>query len=201
MVVGDIKAGDLEISNGGMIKAGGDLIIGSQNSASGTVNIAGSQSSLTVDGMLAVGDSGNGTMIVSDGAQIQSGKVAIGRNTGSTGSVLITGAGTKWAARDIYVSGGNADNDGGHGSLTIADGAVVGTLGGMIDVGDNGAYGVLNFGAAEGESAVAPGIFAGRYLMLSPFTDTVLITMRLTTVLMLQYWVLGISSFFQGRRS
>ncbi|WP_282183934.1 autotransporter-associated beta strand repeat-containing protein [Brucella pituitosa] len=173
LVVGNIKAGELEISNGGAVKVGGDLIIGSQNSASGTVNIAGSQSSLTVDGMLAVGDSGNGTMIVSNGAQVQSGKVAIGRNTGSTGSVLVTGAGTKWAARDIYVSGGNADNDGGHGSLTIADGAVVGSPGGMIDVGDNGAYGVLNIGAAEGESAAAPGIFAGRYLMLSPFTDTV----------------------------
>ncbi|OYR17998.1 autotransporter domain-containing protein, partial [Brucella rhizosphaerae] len=173
LVVGNINTGSLEIANGGAVKVGGDLLIGGQHSVSGTVNLNGPQSSLTVDGMLAVGDSGQGTMTVSNGAQVQSGKVAIGQNSGSTGSVLVTGAGTKWTARDIYVSGGNADNDGGRGSLTIADGAIVGAPRGMIDIGDNGAYGVLNIGAAEGEAAVAPGIFVGRDLMLAPFTDAV----------------------------
>lgn len=57
--------------------------------------------------------------------------------------------------------------------MTIADGAIVGAPRGMIDIGDNGAYGVLNIGAAEGEAAVAPGIFVGRDLMLAPFTDAV----------------------------
>lgn len=173
LVVGNIHTGSLEISSGGAVKVGKELIIGSQNSASGTVNLTGPTSSLTVDGMLVVGDSGQGTMTISNGAEVQSGKVAIGRNTGSTGSVLVTGAGTKWTARDIYVSGGNADNDGGHGSLTIADGAVVGAPRGVINIGDNGAYGILNIGAAEGENAVAPGIFVGRNLMLAPLTDAV----------------------------
>ncbi|MCV9907835.1 autotransporter-associated beta strand repeat-containing protein [Brucella sp. HL-2] len=173
LVVGNINTGSLEISNGGIVKVGKDLVIGGQNSVSGTVNLTGPQSNLTADGILAVGDSGQGTLTITNGAQVQSGKVAIGRNTGSTGSVFVTGVGTKWTARDIYISGGNADNDGGRGSLTIADGAVVGAPRGMINIGDNGAYGILNIGAAEGESAVAPGIFVGRDLMLSPFTDVV----------------------------
>lgn len=173
LLVGNIDAGSLDVSNGGSVQVGKDLLIGGRNSVSGLVNLSGPQSRLTVDGMLAVGESGQATMTVSDGAQVESGKVAIGRNSGSTGSVLVKGTGTKWTARDIYVSGGNADDNGGRGSLTIADGAVVGAPRGMIDIGDNGAYGILNIGAAEGEAAVAPGSFIGQELMLAPFTDAV----------------------------
>ncbi len=173
LLVGNINTGSLEISDGGTVKVGKDLLIGENNSVSGMVNITGSQSKLIVGGMLAVGDSGQGSMTVSDGAQVQSGKVAIGRNSGSTGSVVVTGTGTKWTAQEIFVSGGNVDNDGGHGSLTISDGATIGAPRGFIDVGDHGAYGVVNIGAAEGENAVAPGFFVGSDLLLAPFTDAV----------------------------
>ena len=91
------------------------------DSGSGTLTVA-SGGSVSCGGTLYVGNSGSGTLTVASGGSLSSGGDAtIGGNTGSTGAVTVTGAGSIWNnGGHLYVGSS------GNGTLNITAGGVVG---------------------------------------------------------------------------
>jgi len=74
-------------------------------------------------GILGVGDRATGTMRIAGGAVITSASGSIGKEATSTGSVIVTGAGTTWATNGLEVGSS------GSGTLLIERGASVSGLG------------------------------------------------------------------------
>ena len=152
LVVGAAGNGALIVSNGGQVAA---------YSAGDVAYFAGSTGNVTVDGLgsrfdasgsvFRVGVGGNATLNILNGGAVQSGDNSIvGDNLGSTGTVTISGAGSRWGSRD-FLRLGRA----GSGTLTVQDGAGVGVRF-LILAEESGSVGTLNFGAAAGAPAAGP---------------------------------------------
>lgn len=120
--VGFGGTGTLDISNGGSVSAG-YANIGANFGSNGVVTVDGAGSSLSTTGFLGyliVGNSGTGTLTVSNGGTVTTGGSAfIGENAGSVGIVTVGGAGSSWTAGELRVG------DSGDGTLTISNGGAV----------------------------------------------------------------------------
>ena len=146
--VGNSGTGTLSISGGAQAKAKANgstganqgVLIGYNAGSTGTVTVDGTNSLLESDGVITVGNSGTGTLSISDGAQAKtngttgsSHGVRIGNGAGGTGTVTVDGVGSLLeSAAQIYV--GNV----GTGKLFVDNGGVVsstgtGTTNGSID--------------------------------------------------------------------
>ncbi len=105
------------IANGRNLKVRGLATVGNNGNATVTVSNA------TFDATtgLNVGATGhlNGSLTLQNGASASDFGVSIGRDTGTTGIVNVTGVGTTWSTVDIYVG------DSGQGTLTVTGGATV----------------------------------------------------------------------------
>ncbi|WP_448091824.1 autotransporter outer membrane beta-barrel domain-containing protein [Pseudomonas lini] len=121
LIVGSAGVGTLSITSGADATFSNSVIVGHLASATGTVTLDGSGSTLTASGGLTVANSGGGTLTVSDGADVSSGGATIfGNSAGSTGTGTVDGSGSTLASSgELYV--GNA----GTGALAITNGAVV----------------------------------------------------------------------------
>lgn len=83
-----------------------------------------------IGGSLYVGQTGNGTLIISDGAIVKDANAFIGQEAGSVGVATVTGAGSTWTdVGSLYV--GNF----GTGTLNVTEGGSAGSRSGFI--GDN----------------------------------------------------------------
>ena len=133
LYVGQYGTGTVAVSNAGAVSVTGVGYIGYAATATGVVTVDGSGSTFSTTSSLAVGQSGKGTLTVSNGGVVTTSLDGlIGNASGSTGTVAVTGSGSKWTvSRTLDV--GNAGN----GSLSVLNGAVV-TDGGTFVVG-NGA--------------------------------------------------------------
>ncbi|PDS75805.1 autotransporter domain-containing protein [Rhizobium sp. L43] len=125
LYVGFDGSGTLTIDDGGAV----DNINGSigyfSGAASGTVTVTGSGSTWTNSQDLTVGDSGAGTLIISNGGTVTSASGYISNDSSAVGEVIVTGANSLWS-NSVEVSVGTA----GAGSLTISNGgSVTGSLG------------------------------------------------------------------------
>ncbi|HEX5445629.1 MAG TPA: hypothetical protein VFW87_17510 [Pirellulales bacterium] len=125
--VGDKGSGALTIENGGTMTSATDLIdIGGFSGSTGKVTVTdpGSQWNVT-DGALIIGNDGDGTLTVENGGSVSSIHCQIGADTGATGSVTVTGAGSNWFnSLDMQV-GGSLSSPGGSASMTITDSGLV----------------------------------------------------------------------------
>jgi fibronectin-binding autotransporter adhesin len=123
----------------------GDGNLGEAAGADGTFRMDGG-SVWTLNGMLAVGGFGAGTLIVQGNADLVSfAGASIGREAGSSGSVTVTGAGSTWTNSNGVLSVGRF----GSGSLTIQSGGVVSGVVGIInDEGGTGTALVDGIGSA-----------------------------------------------------
>ena len=150
LYVGQSGNGILNITNGGLVNIGANLWVGDESTAAGTVNISGTvnvlsgkmlvgnvsgsngivtvsgaTASLTTATGLEIGVSGDGDLIVNNGATVISNTMEVARNSGTTGNVQVDGLGTSLALTgDTYI-GGKVAAPGGAGSLAISDGATV----------------------------------------------------------------------------
>jgi outer membrane autotransporter protein len=130
-------ANNLSIGSNGTgmlsIQAGGTLTdqfgtIGDLPGGVGTVLVTGAGSSWTNVSNLVVGGLGAGTLIIQNGGAAEDGSTAsstggsIGQSVGSTGTVIVTGAGSSWINGP---SGGFNVGSFGTGTLMIANGANV----------------------------------------------------------------------------
>jgi T5SS/PEP-CTERM-associated repeat protein len=129
-----VNVGVLTVANGGNVTSEngniwGSAIVtgaGSTWTNTGVVAVDGT-GTLTISSggtvsaaSIAIGDYGTGTMIIEDGGGAFSSDGRIGENEDSTGTVLVTGAGSNWFNSFPIVVGGS-----GTGSLAIEDGGWV----------------------------------------------------------------------------
>ena len=125
--VGANGTGMLTIQNGGtLVDQSG--AVGNLPGGAGTMIVTGAGSSWTNVDNIVVGGLGTGTFTIQNGGSAQDGTTAsstggsIGQSAGSTGTVMVTGAGSSWINGP---SGGFNIGSFGTGTLTIANGGRV----------------------------------------------------------------------------
>nr|WP_321481478.1 autotransporter domain-containing protein [uncultured Cohaesibacter sp.] len=103
MRLGEQGSGTLTVADGATATVTGDLSVGSgiyydddygttsynHSTATGTMTVTGTGSTLNVSGAFYVGEYGNGTVILSDGARIDADSIAIADQAASTGTLVI----------------------------------------------------------------------------------------------------------------
>ncbi|MPR64854.1 autotransporter domain-containing protein [Ochrobactrum intermedium] len=153
--VGGYGDDSLTVENGGRVNVGGDLSVGDTASA-----IAGLQNGLTISGKGSTlhfgGIADIGALLsVTDGGAVHGRQLLVGAGDPGSNAAQITvdGAGSLLNVAEIDV--GSVGN----GSLTVSNGASVGqaAAGSVLQVGQNGAQGIVNIGAAAGDTAAAAG--------------------------------------------
>ena len=146
--------GELSVTGGAELAAD-EIYIGQAGSAIGQagsaiVSVSGDSSSLNISKII-LGNSGDGTLQVSDGSSIVTDLIAIGYRDDSVGIMNVSGSGTT-----VNVDGNIAVGEYGEGLLSVSDEASV-----VVDTLYIGKYsdsvGTVNIGAAEGETAVDSG--------------------------------------------
>ncbi|TFV73198.1 autotransporter domain-containing protein [Bradyrhizobium frederickii] len=121
LYVGNSGTGTLTIQNGGTVSNGADAFIGVNSGATGSVTVDGAGSTWTDTGNLYVGQTGTGVLTIRNGGAVSNGADGhIGANSGATGTVTVTGAGSSWTN-----SGTVSIGEAGNGTLTIASGGAV----------------------------------------------------------------------------
>ncbi len=100
LYVGYSGNGTLNINNGGMIFVwGASSYLGYNSGSTGTVTVTGSGSggpSLLYSAGLYVGNSGSGTLNITNGGYVSNAVGYVGYGSGSTGTVLVSGSGSTW---------------------------------------------------------------------------------------------------------
>lgn len=93
LTVGESGTGDLEVVGGTLTVngSGADVVIGDGSTGVGTVDIDGSGASVLANGVI-VGNNGQGTLTVKDGALAVNGDLVISAQSGSNGSLTVEGA-------------------------------------------------------------------------------------------------------------
>ncbi len=193
LLIGSSGAGQLTISGGGTVDCG-SVFIGNLAGSSGDVAISGTGSTLNTNGSFNVGNSGAGTLTIATSGTLNTmgGITAIiGSGGSSTGTVMMSGSGSKWNAE-----GGILVGSVGTGNLIVQSGATINTLGsltvtnltgtltidgGTIDVGSTLARnGTFNFNDG---TLIVRGIFdngiASVPLVIDGDTTTALPTLQL----------------------
>jgi T5SS/PEP-CTERM-associated repeat protein len=119
----------LAISAGGQVSVNNGWIGTGAGTASGLVTLDGAGSSLTSVNFLYLGDTGNGSLSVTNGATVTSSFFTLGNNAGATGHLHLDGPGTQLnSSLNIFVG------EAGQGDMTITNGAKV--TGYYSDIGD-----------------------------------------------------------------
>ncbi|MGX7876714.1 autotransporter domain-containing protein [Mesorhizobium sp. ORM6] len=128
MYVGFHGTAALTIQNQGQVSSNASARIADGSDSSATVTVTGAGSRFTVDGNdLWVGEGGQGTLIVSNGGQVNSVHTNVGYAAGANGTVIVDGAGSTWAASAQTTIGQS-----GTGVLIIANGGKVSSAGALI---------------------------------------------------------------------
>ncbi len=141
LAVGTGATGSLTVPTAGSGSASYQINVGSQGiltinggatlssllltADSGSVNVTGSGSSLTSTNTISVGatSGSSGAMTVQNGGLVSSMYGQVGSLAGATGTASITGAGSQWMVNETF----NIGTGGGPGTLTVSNGAQVGS--------------------------------------------------------------------------
>ncbi len=120
--VGSGGKGELNIRSGARFNSRGEMYIGSGGGSTGITNVSGIGSVLTTGTTLFVGNSGDGTLNITDGARAST-FLSIGFGTSATGRVLVFGANSLVDSPSITLGYS------GRGALDIRDAASVNSTG------------------------------------------------------------------------
>ncbi|MBN2579481.1 MAG: hypothetical protein JXB10_10855 [Pirellulales bacterium] len=120
--IGYSGIGNLNITNGGNVSGKEYVYIGYNSGSTGTVTVDGAGSKWTNSNKLYVGYSGIGYLNITNGGNVPASTDGeyIGYSSGSTGTVTVDGAGSKWTYSDEFYVGYN-----GVGNLNITNGGYV----------------------------------------------------------------------------
>jgi len=150
--------GTMTISDGG--KASGyQGIVGDLTGSTGSLTVTGAGSSFAsvvtsgqaYSGDINAGRFGTGTITVSNGGAITGNRFYAGNEAGSSGTVLVTGAGSSITTTNQFVVGSE-----GAGTATVSDSGTINAS--IVKIAAlAGSTGTVNIGAAEGSSAQAAG--------------------------------------------
>jgi T5SS/PEP-CTERM-associated repeat protein len=144
--IGEHGTGTFTVQNGGSVTtsslAGDKTIIGVFADANGFATVTGAGSTWTQTDGLTVGNSGPGTLTVSNGGSLATTGLSIGDGLGASGSVTVTGAGST-------MNGGGSINVGstGNASMLIQNGGAVTSGAALIRALNSGTAQVLLTGA------------------------------------------------------
>lgn len=159
LIVGDALNGSLTITNGGSVSNDGALI-GNLNGAVGALTVSGRDAGGTASTwislssvVIGVEDGSNGTLTILNAGMAQSDSGTIGSNTGSVGSVLVSGLGSTW---NLSANRGFIIGESGRGTLRIDDGGAV-----------HSGQGILGWVAGSDGSAIV----SGRTTVWDPFNN------------------------------
>lgn len=157
--VGYYGEGELAVTSGAQVDAYKRVVVGDQQGSNGEISISGTGSSLVVNGTtndiyLAVGNLGDGQVVLTDGASVSSRVGILGFSVSGNGALDLSGANTKWENTGYLMLGQY-----GSGEVTVRNDA---TLTVSSNLGLRIAYmagstGTVNIGAAEGDVAEAAG--------------------------------------------
>ncbi len=151
--------GTVTIASGGSISSL-QGILGDLSGSIGTMTVTGVGStwSAIVDpavlysGDLNVGRHGTGYLSVLNGGSVTGNRLHIGNEVGSSGEVIVSGAGSNLTVADRLSIGIEGD-----GELTVANGGTV-SADRIVIADDAGSSGILNIGAAAGDAAATAGV-------------------------------------------
>ncbi|MEN3931596.1 autotransporter outer membrane beta-barrel domain-containing protein [Microvirga sp. W0021] len=128
--------------------------------------VPGTQTSpLHIGNWLYIGHTANGSLTISNAAIVTDTWGSIGHNTGTSGTVTITGAGSQWINSDGVYVGFNGD-----GNLTVSNGAKVSNTGGYIgyNAGSSGTATVTGTGSQwVNDGILYVGLYGDGYLTVS----------------------------------
>jgi T5SS/PEP-CTERM-associated repeat protein/autotransporter-associated beta strand protein len=151
--IGESGTATVTIQNGGTFNSTTlTTILADSFGSSGTVTVDGIGSKWTASGEVIVGNIGSGSVVIRNGGVVSSdNSVGIAELPGSTGTVTIDGAGSKWTTSSNTVLANV-----GAGTLTLSNGGTFSTT--LMQIAStSGSTGTLNIGAAVGQPATAPG--------------------------------------------
>ncbi len=138
------STGSLDVASGAGATLNSDLYLGYGSAATGSSTVTGGESSLGIKGNAYVGNSGSGTMTVSEGASVTTdGFLCLGFAEGSSGTVNVEGEGSSLNA----TSGVTYVGYNGEGELNVSSGAEA--YMGAVEVSSQGSLSVT-----DGASAV-----------------------------------------------
>ena len=128
LLAGNLGSGQMNILAGGLVQTGGQGVIGSGVSGTGSVLAAGAGSSWNIIDDLTVADAGIGSLSITTGAVVQTlDEVFVGQSATGTGRVFVNGTGSLLAATsDLFVG------DDGTGELEITAGGRVTNFVGVV---------------------------------------------------------------------
>lgn len=159
LIVGDALNGSLTITNGGSVSNDGALI-GNLNGAVGALTVSGRDAGGTASTwtslssvVIGVEVGSNGTLTILNAGMAQSDSGTIGSNSGSVGSVLVSGLGSTW---NLSANRGFIIGESGRGTLRINDGGAV-----------HSGQGILGWVAGSDGSAIV----SGRTTVWDPFNN------------------------------
>ena len=136
LYVGVYASGTLTVQAGGQISSASGIDLGYLAGSTGVATVAGAGSKWTSGDEIHVGDSGRGVLTIAAGGQVENTSEGhVGESSTADGTIVVTGAGSKWTNGDVLLIG-----YGGRGTLNIGAGgqvvsrseAYVGTYSGSI---------------------------------------------------------------------
>ncbi|MCL2711179.1 MAG: hypothetical protein FWE95_09895, partial [Planctomycetaceae bacterium] len=130
LIVGSSGTGNLSLTNGGKVTAASGIRIGNQAGSEGTVTVDGNSVLENTAGQLWVGSYGTGNLSLTNGGKATSaGRIFIGNETNSEGTVTVSGAGSELRTSSDLAVGtygtGNLHITGG-GKATATDDIIIG---------------------------------------------------------------------------
>jgi outer membrane autotransporter protein len=129
--------GQLEVRNGGKLNVGNTFSVGTSQGATGIVTVN-SGGVINNDGNLIIGDSGVGTLTLTDRSAAQSGgSIIIGDRSGASGTITVDSSSILTSGKDLIVG------ENGQGTLVIKNGGKVSNQNSVI-ADHTGSYGSAN---------------------------------------------------------
>lgn len=158
-----IGSGAVKVSDGAYMETDGTYVSGVQGGGAASMIVTGAGTVLDAHLLVYIAGDGNGTngdgsMTVSDAATVTASVIAAGVDPLSTGTLLVTGAGTSVSTvpHGTFLGNVYAGSEG-NGTIIVQAGASL-TVANELRIGyATGSTGKLIIGAAEGEAAAAPG--------------------------------------------
>ena len=159
IAIGNTTDGALDISSGGLL-SNGSAIVGNQAGSTGAVTVDGAGTQWNNAGSLRVGQAGNGTVHISNGAVVTStlpsgvtlAVSGVGFAGGTTSSITVDGTGSVWDDSSTRIDIG----DEGAGTLTISNGGLVTAAGAVVvNPGISGSKIVFNNGTLTSQAVFA----------------------------------------------
>jgi T5SS/PEP-CTERM-associated repeat protein len=117
LTIGDVGTGRVEIKNGARLNGTGPgVVVGAHQAGNGTLVIDGEESAFEYAGSLTVGQTGHGTLELTNSAEFIADAMTLGNDPGSRGEVKVSNQGLFKVTGAFNIGGGS-----GTGVLTIDD--------------------------------------------------------------------------------